>query len=49
MKILLRFTEVVEQGQSSANLLEIITKEPDPLLIQILRVFRKYVSPETSV
>jgi hypothetical protein len=49
MNILLRFTEVLEQSQSSANLLEIITKEPDPLLIEILRVFRKYVSPDTSV
>jgi len=47
--VLLRFTEVVEQAQSSANLLEIITKEPDPLRIQLLRVFRRYVSPDTSV
>ncbi len=47
--VLLRFTEVVEQAQSSTNLLEIITKEPDPLRIQLLRVFRRYVSPDTSV
>ena len=47
--VLLRFIEVVEQAHSSANLLEIITKEPDPLRIQLLRVFRRYVSPDTSV
>jgi hypothetical protein len=47
--VLLRFTEVVEQAKNSANLLEIITKEPDPLRIQLLRVFRRYVSPDTSV
>lgn len=42
-KVLLRFTEVVEQGQTSANLLEIITKERDHLLVQLLRVVRKYL------
>ncbi|MDD1416132.1 hypothetical protein MEN41_16335 [Dolichospermum sp. ST_con] len=47
--VLLRFTEVVEPAKNSANLLEIITKEPDPLRIQLLRVFRRYVSPDTSV
>jgi hypothetical protein len=42
-KVLLRFTGVVEQGQTSANLLEIITKQPDRLLVQLLRVVRKYL------
>jgi hypothetical protein len=42
-KVLLRFIGVVEQGQTSANLLEIITKEPDHLLVQLLRVVRKYL------
>ncbi len=44
-----RFTELVEIAQSSTNLLEIITREPDPIRIQLLRVFRRYVSPDTSV
>ncbi|MFB2769798.1 hypothetical protein ACE1AT_10995 [Pelatocladus sp. BLCC-F211] len=44
-----RFTELVEIAQSSTNLLEIITQEPDPIRIQLLRVFRRYVSPDTSV
>ncbi|HLP89157.1 MAG TPA: hypothetical protein VK184_11285 [Nostocaceae cyanobacterium] len=48
-QVLIRFIELVEQAQSSINLLEIITKEPDPLRIQLLRVFRRYVSPDTSV
>lgn len=48
-KVLERFAELVDEAQSSANLLEIITEEPDPLRIQLLRVFRRYVSPDTSV
>jgi hypothetical protein len=48
-KVLQRFIELVGQAQSSTNLLEIITREPDPLRIQLLRVFRRYVSPDTSV
>ncbi|WP_334719476.1 hypothetical protein [Nostoc sp.] len=48
-KVLERFIELVDEATSSANLLEIITKEPDPLRIQLLRVFRRYVSPDTTV
>jgi len=48
-KVLVRFTEIVEAATSSTHLLEIITQEPDPLRIQLLRVFRRYVSPDTSV
>ncbi|MEH2161585.1 MAG: hypothetical protein V7K38_11165 [Nostoc sp.] len=48
-KVLERFIELVDEATNSANLLEIITKEPDPLRIQLLRVFRRYVSPDTTV
>jgi hypothetical protein len=48
-KVLERFIELVDLARSSTNLLEIITQEPDPLRIQLLRVFRRYVSPDTSV
>lgn len=48
-KILSRFTELVEQSKSSIDLLEKITKEPKEVRIQLLRVFRKCVSPNTSV
>ncbi len=48
-KVLERFIELVDLARSSRNLLEIITQEPDPLRIQLLRVFRRYVSPDTSV
>ncbi len=48
-KVLERFIELVDLAKSSTNLLEIITQEPDPLRIQLLRVFRRYVSPDTSV
>jgi hypothetical protein len=48
-KVLERFTELVNQAESSANLLELITEDPDPLRIQLLRIFRRYVSPDTSV
>ncbi|MEH1986805.1 MULTISPECIES: hypothetical protein [unclassified Nostoc] len=48
-KVLERFIELVDEATNSANLLEIITNEPDPLRIQLLRVFRRYVSPDTTV
>jgi len=48
-KVLERFIELVDEATNSANLLKIITKEPDPLRIQLLRVFRRYVSPDTTV
>ncbi len=48
-KVLERFVELVDEAESSINLLEVITLEPDPLRIQLLRVFRRYVSPDTAV
>lgn len=48
-KVLERFIELVDEATNSADLLKIITKEPDPLRIQLLRVFRRYVSPDTTV
>ncbi|MEH1917164.1 hypothetical protein [Nostoc sp.] len=48
-KVLERFIELVDEATNSANLLEIITNEPDLLRIQLLRVFRRYVSPDTTV
>lgn len=48
-KVLERFIELVDEAESSINLLEVITQEPDPLRIQLLRVFRRYVSPDTAV
>lgn len=48
-KVLERFGELIDNASSSTNLLQVITQEPDPLRIQLLRVFRRYVSPDTSV
>jgi hypothetical protein len=48
-KVVERFGELIDNASSSINLLEVITQEPDPLRIQLLRVFRRYVSPDTSV
>jgi len=48
-EVQVRFIELVDQAQTSTELLEIITKEPTSLRIQLLRIFRRYVSPDTSV
>jgi hypothetical protein len=47
--VLEQFTKFVNKAQSSAELLLKISQEPNPSRIQLLRVFRKYVSPDTSV
>ncbi|WP_427162519.1 hypothetical protein ACQFX9_13800 [Aliinostoc sp. HNIBRCY26] len=44
-----QFTELVYLANSSANLLIRIAETPNPSRTQLLRVFRKYVSPDTSV
>lgn len=40
---------LVGEVHSSADLLTRISQEPNPSRTQLLRVFRKYVSPDTSV
>lgn len=47
--VLEKFAELAHIANSSANLLINITELKDPLRIQLLRVFRKYASPDTSV
>lgn len=44
-----RFVELVEQAEDSTDLLKRIAKEPRGIRTQLLRIFRKYVSPGTSV
>jgi hypothetical protein len=44
-----RFRELVDQAISSPELLTLISNEPTAGRIQLLRIFRKYVSPVTSV
>lgn len=47
--VLEQFTELVELAASSADLLLSIVAIPNPSRNQLLRIFRKYVSPDTSV
>lgn len=44
-----QFIELASEADSSANLLISIFEKPNPSRTQLLRVFRKYVSPDTSV
>lgn len=46
---MVRFGELIEAVSSSADLLRAIMQEPGSDRIQLLRLFRKYVSPDTSV
>jgi hypothetical protein len=43
------FEQIVESSDSSANLLRTIMNESNPKRTQLLRIFRKYISPDTSV
>lgn len=47
--VLQRFVELVSGTSNSSDLLRNISNEPPRLRIQLLRIFRKYVSPDTSV
>lgn len=48
--VLERFSQLLKESESSTALLQNISKESNPWLrIQLCRVFRKYVSPETPV
>jgi hypothetical protein len=44
-----RFGRLLEEASDSAELLRLISDEPDPLRVQLLRIYRRYVSPDTSV
>jgi len=48
-EVQVRFIELVDKAQTSTELLEMIAKEHNPLRNQLLRIFRRYVSPDTSV
>lgn len=47
--VLARFAELAREADNSANLLKSISEEKNPIRTQLQRVFRKYVSPDTSV
>src|SRR5580698_4851375 len=47
--ILNRFSELVRVSSSSQELFLRIVKGPSASRVQLLRIFRKYVSPDTSV
>ena len=47
--VLERFAELAREADDSAALLKAISQEKNPLRTQLQRVFRKYVSPDTSV
>jgi hypothetical protein len=47
--VLEKFAELAHEADNSANLLRSISEEKNPLRTQLQRVFRKYVSPDTSV
>lgn len=44
-----QFVELAGMASSSTDLLTSIAEKPNPSRTQLLRVFRKYVSPDTSV
>lgn len=47
--ILQRFGDLLQECKSSEDLLLAIAKEPGKRMVQLARVFRRYVSPDTSV
>lgn len=47
--ILERFKELLQQSGSSKELFLNIAKEPGKTMVQLTRIFRRYVSPDTSV
>jgi hypothetical protein len=44
-----QFVELADMASSSPDLLTSIAEKPNPSRTQLLRVFRKYISPDTSV
>jgi hypothetical protein len=47
--VIKRFRELVNESNSSKGLFTKINNEPGASRIQLLRIFRKYISPQTSV
>lgn len=47
--VFVRFRQLVAAADNSAGLLRSIAREPGSAMVQLCRVFRKYVSPDTSV
>lgn len=47
--VFVRFGHLLKESSDSADLLRRISREPNPMRGQLLRAFRKYVSPTTSV
>ena len=47
--VLERFAQLARAITTSADLLREIVGEPMPTRVQLMRVFRRYVSPDTSV
>jgi hypothetical protein len=47
--VLKRFRELAKEAKSSVGLFKQINLEPGSSRIQLLRIFRKYISPQTSV
>lgn len=43
------FIELVNKAENSVDLLQMIIEEPNPLRNQVLKIFRRYVSPDTPV
>ena len=44
-----RWEELIYEADDSATLLKIASDEPNPLRGQLLRIFKRFVSPDTSV
>lgn len=47
--IIIRFGELLDSSSDSAALFRAINKEPKEFRVQLQRIFRKYISPNTSV
>jgi hypothetical protein len=47
--VLIRFEQLLDEVDTSAGLFRAIAREPGSKMVQLARVFRKYVSPATSV
>lgn len=47
--VLIKFGQLIDMSASSSDLLRHISDVKGPMRIQLLRVFRKYVSPPTSI
>ena len=48
-EVFTEFGRLLTDSSSSSDLLTLISNKPNPLRTQLMRLFRKYVSPDTSV